>query len=141
MGDCYAALGPPFFPQDSMAQNHTPTDRQTDGHGNSVNESAQWGRFIEKLSDNLKKVLGGLGQVLDGIRKVWDVVGTMCQIGLERRNMPYFNKLDWEVWRNLLVGNNTTPSRSTCARLQYLHLCQSYLYTTQSMDYSCKIDK
>ena len=30
-----------------MAENHTPTDRQKDGHGDSMAESAQWVRFSE----------------------------------------------------------------------------------------------
>ena len=30
-------------------QNHRQTDRQTDGYGDSMTESAQWGRFSEKI--------------------------------------------------------------------------------------------
>ena len=30
MGDCFAPLGPPLLPWDSMAQTHTQTHRQTD---------------------------------------------------------------------------------------------------------------
>ena len=43
MGDCFAPLGPPLLPWDLMAQ----TDRQTDGHGDSMTNSAQWGRVGE----------------------------------------------------------------------------------------------
>ena len=34
-----------------MAQTHT--DRQTDGHGDSMTELAQWGRFSENKSHNV----------------------------------------------------------------------------------------
>ena len=33
-----------------MAQTDRHPDRQTDGHGDSTTESAQWGRFSEKIS-------------------------------------------------------------------------------------------
>ena len=45
MGDCFAPLGPPLLPWDSMAQAH----RQTDGHGDSMTNSAQWARVGENL--------------------------------------------------------------------------------------------
>ena len=32
---------------------NTQTDKQTDGHGNSMTVSAQWGRFREKSSKNI----------------------------------------------------------------------------------------
>ena len=32
------------------------TDRHTEGHGNSMTESAQWGRFSEKAEEDCKKV-------------------------------------------------------------------------------------
>ena len=43
MGDCFAPLGHPLLPWDLIAQ----TDRQTDGHGDSMTNSAQLGRVGE----------------------------------------------------------------------------------------------
>ena len=56
MGDCFAPLGPPLLPWDLMAQK----DTQTDGHGDSMTNSAQWGRVGENLIGDLfslKKLL------------------------------------------------------------------------------------
>ena len=47
---CSPALGPSLLPWDPMAQNNTTKHAHTDGHGNSMTESAQWGRFSEHLS-------------------------------------------------------------------------------------------
>ena len=48
MGDCFAPLGSPLLPRDSMAQTHTHT--YTHRHGHSMTESAQWGRFSENIN-------------------------------------------------------------------------------------------
>ena len=45
MGDCFAPLGPPLLPMGLDG-----ADRQTDGHGNSMTESAQWGQFSENVN-------------------------------------------------------------------------------------------
>ena len=43
MGDCFAPLGPPLLPWPAGTRWH----RTTHGHGDSMTESAQWGRFSE----------------------------------------------------------------------------------------------
>ena len=49
---------------DPMAQ----TDKQTNGHGDSMTESAQWGQF----SENMKFARCLLGS------KVWFIIGNDC---------------------------------------------------------------
>ena len=48
MEDCFAPLGPPLLLWDLMAQ----TERQTDGHGDSMTNSAQWGQVAENEAYN-----------------------------------------------------------------------------------------
>ena len=38
-----------------MAQTHKQTDRQTDEHGDSMTESAQWGQFNEEEKNTFAK--------------------------------------------------------------------------------------
>ena len=54
MGDCFAPLGPPLLPWDLMAQTNT----QNHGHGDSMTNSAQWGRVGEKGEDSYIAVSG-----------------------------------------------------------------------------------
>ena len=54
MGDCFAPLGPPLLPWDSMAQTYIHTYIHTYGHGDSQTNSAQWGRVGENIKYTTK---------------------------------------------------------------------------------------
>ena len=53
-GTSFAPLG--LNDTNTQTHTHTHTHTHTDGHGNSMTDSAQWGRF----SENLKKVMRNL---------------------------------------------------------------------------------
>ena len=40
-----------------MAQTNKHTNRQTDGHGDSMTESAQWGKFSKNMVEKEEKTL------------------------------------------------------------------------------------
>ena len=98
MGDCFTPLGPPLLPWDLMAQTDTQTDTQTDGHGDSMNNSAQWGRVGENFT------LTGKNRAREKTKTVLESDNYLEQLGNMHR-LPTSNTGTLELGSDSSAGN------------------------------------
>ena len=89
----------------------TQTDKQTHGHGDSMTESAQWGRFSEKLIKHprLKHLNTGTIYGCSLMTRIW--VGRSYSIGLEIDNACSCDNITQETLLHYMFCTKYTEQR------------------------------